>query len=93
MEPQTAPTTEWESDDFVQVLISTTAYTNWTVLKTYDNTNTPSHLGQIDVLDLSAYAGQTIRIAYRAVEGATDGSADIDFFVDNFIIENCPGLR
>lgn len=86
----TAPTTAWEADDYVQVLISTTAYTTWSVLKTYDNTNTPSHLGQTDILDLSAYAGQTIRIAYRGVEGATNGSADIDFFVDNFVIETIP---
>ncbi|KAF0196253.1 MAG: Uncharacterized protein FD166_2555 [Bacteroidetes bacterium] len=85
-----APTTAWETDDYVQVLISTSGYTNWTVLKTFNNTNVPSHLGQIEILDLTAYAGQTISVAYRGVEGTSDGSADIDFFIDNFIIEALP---
>jgi len=89
----TAPTTAWESDDFVQVLISTTYPTNWTVLKTFTDANTPSNLGQTDVLDLSAYAGQNVRIAYRGVEGATDGGADIDFFIDNFIVEAVPSCE
>lgn len=86
----TALTTPWESDDYIQVLVSTTGYTNWTVLKTFDNTNVPSYLGQIELFDISAYAGQTIRVAYRGVEGATNGAADIDFFIDNFIIEEAP---
>ena len=85
-----ALTTAWEADDFVQVLISTTGSTNWTVLNTYNNGNVPSNLGQIDIFDLSAYAGQTISIAFRGVEGASDGGADIDFFIDNFIIEVLP---
>ncbi|HOE04880.1 MAG TPA: choice-of-anchor J domain-containing protein, partial [Bacteroidales bacterium] len=85
-----APTTAWEADDFVQVLVSTSGYTNWTELKLYGSTNVPSHLGQTDILDLSAYAGQTIRIAFRGVEGAANGSADIDFFTDNWVIEETP---
>ncbi len=89
----TAPTTAWESDDFVQVLISTTYPTNWTVLKTFTDANTPSNLGQTDVLDLSAYAGQNVRIAFRGVEGATNGGADIDFFIDNFIVEAVPSCE
>jgi hypothetical protein len=86
----TAPATAWEADDFVQVLISTTGNTNWTILRTYNSGNVPSHLGQMDMSDLTAYAGQTFRIAFRGVEGATNGGADIDFFIDNFIIEEVP---
>lgn len=85
----TAPTTAWEADDFVELLVST-SNTNWTVLKTYNNSNVPSNLGQIDNSDLSAYSGQTVHFAFRAFEGASNGSADIDFFVDNFTVEVTP---
>jgi hypothetical protein len=82
----TALTTPWEADDFVELLVSTST-TNWTVLKTYNSANVPSHLGQIDTADLTPYNGQTIRFAFRGVEGATNGGADLDFFVDNFTVE------
>jgi hypothetical protein len=84
-----APTTAWEADDFVQLLATTDGIT-WAVLKTYDNTNVPSALGQIDESDLSAYNGQTVRFAFRGVEGAANGGADVDFFVDNFTVEIVP---
>ena len=80
----------WENDDFVELLISSDG-TNWAVLKTYSNTNIPSNTGQIDVASIGAYAGQTVRLAFRSVEGATNGSADIDFFVDNFRVGAAPG--
>lgn len=86
----TAPTTAWEADDFVEVLVSTTGFTNWTVLYTYNNTNVPAPTGTANVIDLDAYAGQDVRFAFRAVEGATDGSADIDFFIDNFEVRLTP---
>lgn len=86
----TAPTTAWESDDFVELLVNTTGFTNWTVLKTYNSTNVPSHLGQLDETLLSAYSGQTVRFAFRAFEGSSNGSADIDFFIDNFVVEAIP---
>ncbi len=83
---QNAPTTPWESDDFVEVLVSTTDFTDWTVLYTYNDTNTPSHTGTNNVINLDAYSGQDIRIAFRGVEGPNNGSADIDFSIDNFEI-------
>ena len=84
------PTNAWEADDYIQVLVSTTGTTNWTVLHTYDNSNQPSNAGTPNILDLDAYAGQNIRIAFRAVEGSTNGSADIDFSIDNFQIRLTP---
>jgi len=84
-----APTTPWEADDFVQVLVST-GTTNWTVLFTYNNTNVPSNTGTLNFIDLDAYAGQTVRFAFRGVEGATDGEADIEFIVDDFEIRLTP---
>ncbi len=85
-----APTTPWESDDSIEVLVSTTGTTNWTVLHTYNDTNQPGITSTPITLDLDAYASQTVRFAYRAVEGATDGGADIDFSIDNFEIRLTP---
>lgn len=84
-----APTTPWEADDFVQVLVST-GTTNWTVLYTYDNTNVPSNTGTPNIIDLDSYVGQTVRFAFRGVEGATNGGADIEFIVDNFQLRETP---
>jgi hypothetical protein len=85
----TTAVTNWEVDDFVELLVST-SNTNWTVLRTYNSSNVPSNLGQVDQSDLSAYNGQTVRFAFRAVEGATNGDADLDFFIDNFTVELAP---
>ncbi|SEQ10477.1 T9SS-dependent choice-of-anchor J family protein [Flavobacterium urocaniciphilum] len=90
-----APTTPWESDDFIEVLVSSTGTTNWTVLHTYNDTNQPGITATPLTLDLDAYSGQTVRFAFRAVEGATDGGADIDFSIDNFEVRlspTCPDL-
>lgn len=86
----TSAVTNWESDDMVEVLVSTTGTTNWTVLHTYNDSNVPSNTGTANVIDLDAYSGQTVRFAYRVVEGATDGPADLEFFVDNFQIRMSP---
>jgi len=86
-----APTTAWELDDFVEVLVST-GTTNWSILFTYNNTNVPSNTGTTNIIDLDAYTGQNVRFAFRGVEGATNGSADIDFFIDNFEIRETPTL-
>ena len=83
------PTTAWESDDFVEVLVST-AMNNWTILYTYNDTNVPSNTGAANILDLDTYSGQDVRIAFRAVEGASNGAASVDFFIDNFEIRLSP---
>lgn len=85
-----APTNAWEADDFIQILVSTTGTTNWTILHIYNDTNQPSNTGTSLVLDLDAYAGQTVRFAFRAIEGSENGSADIDFSVDNFEVRATP---
>jgi hypothetical protein len=85
----TAPTTAWDADDRVEVLVASNL-TNWTVLHTYNNANAPAAAGTPNIIDLDAYSGQTVRFAYRVVSGATDGSDDTDFFVDNFEIRLSP---
>lgn len=84
-----APTTAWGSDDSIQVLVST-GTTNWTVLYTYTDLNQPAATGTTNIIDLDTYAGQTVRFAFRAVEGATAGPADIDFSIDNFQLRLTP---
>ncbi len=84
-----APTTAWDTDDRIEVLVST-GTTNWTILYTYDVSNPPAPTGSTNIIDLDAYAGQIVRFAYRAVSGATDGADDTDFFVDNFEIRLTP---
>lgn len=86
----TTAVTNWEADDFVEVLVSSTGTTNWTPLYTYNNTNVPAPAGVPNIIDLDAYAGQTVRFAYRAVEGTADGVSDIDFSFDNFEIRLTP---
>jgi hypothetical protein len=86
----TAPTTPWESDDSIEVLVSSTGTTNWTPLYTYNDTNQPGITATPNVIDLDVYSGQTVRFAFRALEGVTNGSADIDFSIDNFEVRLSP---
>lgn len=86
----TAPTTPWESDDFIEVLVSSTGTSNWTVLHTYNDTNQPGITATPISLDLDAFASQTVRFAFRAVEGTTNGDADIEFSIDNFQVRLTP---
>jgi Secretion system C-terminal sorting domain/GEVED domain len=83
-----APTTPWEADDKVEILVSTTGTTNWTVLNTFNDTNQPSFTGDSFTYSLNGYAGQNVRIAFRGLEGTADGSADIEFSIDNLAITN-----
>ncbi|MGX7666175.1 T9SS type A sorting domain-containing protein [Flavobacterium pedocola] len=85
-----APTTPWEADDVVQVLVSTSGMSNWTVLYTFNDTNVPSNIGTTRIIDLDAFAGQNIRIAFRTLEGVDDGGADIDFSIDNLQVRLTP---
>ncbi|RTY95084.1 T9SS type A sorting domain-containing protein [Flavobacterium sp. GT3R68] len=84
-----SPTTPWESDDSIEVLVSN-GTSNWTVLYTYNDTNVPSNAGSTNIIDLDAYSGQNVRFAFRAIEGATNGAADIDFSIDNFELRLTP---
>lgn len=86
----TTAVTDWESDDSVEVLVSSTGTTNWTVLSTFNASNVPSNTGTVNIIDLDAYSGQTVRFAYRVVEGTTNGSSDFEFSVDNFQIRLTP---
>ena len=84
-----APTTPWEADDYIEVLAST-GTSNWSVLYTFDANNSPSNTGSISIININAYAGQSVRFAFRMVQGTDNGNADIEFFVDNFQVRQTP---
>lgn len=75
------------SDDEVQVLISIDDGVTWSNLRTYNAANTPSHLGQEEIIDLAAFTG-VARFAFWGTDGAVNDLEDYDFFVDNFQVRS-----
>ena len=73
------------SDDEVQVLISEDGGATWVNLITYNQSNYPSHTGDVETFDLSAYTG-TVMFAVWATDGTVDDDEDYDFFIDEFIV-------
>lgn len=76
------------ADDYVKLLISTDDGVTWTVLNTWDASNTPSNEENTYTQDLSSYANSSVRIAFYATDGATDDEEDYDFFIDDFVVTN-----
>ncbi len=83
-------TTPWESDDSMNVMITTDGGATWTSLLSYNDQNVPSNNGQTEYIDLSAYAGMTVQFAFLSIEGSSDGGADLDCFIDNFMVDLSP---
>lgn len=82
---------EMGSDDAVQVLISTDQGASWETLVTYNTSNTPSHLGQEEIIDLSSF-NSTALFAFWATDGLVNDLEDYDFFIDEFQVRlplNC----
>ncbi|UKB85328.1 T9SS type A sorting domain-containing protein [Chryseobacterium sp. MEBOG06] len=74
----------------VRIIISTDGGTTWSnanTLKTYTGAGTYSNTGQTETVDLVGYSG-TIKIAFVATTSST--SPDIDFHIDDFIVEAIP---
>ncbi|MDP9960952.1 fibronectin type III domain-containing protein [Chryseobacterium lathyri] len=78
------------SDDVVQFVVSTDGGTTWTVLKTWDTTNTPTNTSNTYIFDLAAYTGTNTVFAVFGSDGTVDDAPDYDFFVDNFVVESIP---
>lgn len=78
------------SDDEVQVLISVDGGLSWTNLKTYNASTAISNLGTQELIDISAYNSNNVKIAFWANEGSVDDTPDNDFFIDDFMIDNAP---
>ncbi|KXH81486.1 fibronectin type III domain-containing protein [Chryseobacterium kwangjuense] len=78
------------SDDIVQFLISPDGGATWTILKTWDTSDTPSNISNTYTFDLSNYLGANTVFAIYGSDGAVNDAPDYDFFVDNFVVEAIP---
>ena len=75
-----------EADDKVWVKISTDCGATWNTIFTLDNTSGLNNQLQDFTVDLSPYAGQQVIIGFHATGGATSGTVDIDFHLDNVMV-------
>ncbi|MBV8325514.1 T9SS type A sorting domain-containing protein [Chryseobacterium sp.] len=74
----------------VRVIVSTDGGTTWSnanVVKTYTGAGTYSNTGQTETVDLTGYSGN-VKIAFVATTSST--TPDIDFHIDDFVIEAVP---
>lgn len=84
------------TDDKVYVMVATDACgSTWTPIYTFEaaNTTTLTNVLTDYLLSLDAYVGQTIQVAFKAVDGPTDDAPDYDFHIANVIIENVPACE
>ncbi|MBK0404965.1 hypothetical protein I5M27_18390, partial [Adhaeribacter sp. BT258] len=84
-------------DDEFKIMISTDCGSTYTAIRTFNASTPISNTGQTETINLSAYAGQDITVAFFATEGSTGGGigavTDLDLFLDNIFIGDCtPGL-
>lgn len=77
------------SDDSVQLVYSTDG-TTWTVLETWDASNTPSEVGTTYNNPLTGLNSATTQFALYATEGTVDDAEDYDFHMDNFQVRTPP---
>ncbi|MDX5348015.1 MAG: choice-of-anchor J domain-containing protein, partial [Hymenobacteraceae bacterium] len=80
------------SDDQFQVMVSTNCGNSYTAIRTYTSATPISNTGQTELVDLSAYAGQDIIVAFFANEGTVNDPEDVDLFIDNIFIGTPPSL-
>jgi hypothetical protein len=79
------------ADDAVKILISTDGCSNvWTALRTINASNALPNTLQDFLLDLSAYTGQTVQLAFQATDGPIDNTEDYDFHIGGLSIERIP---
>lgn len=75
------------SDDVIQFVVSSDGGITWTVLQTWDVTNTPSNVSTQYSLDLTSYTGANTIFAFYGSDGTVNDLEDYEFFVDNFVVE------
>ena len=84
-------TDDFGADDSLRVLISTDCGASYTTLQVYDANTPVSNTGQAETVDLSAFAGQDVNVAFLATEGATS-TGDFNLYLDNILIQIPPNL-
>lgn len=79
------------------VLISTNGGANWTVLRKWSNEENAEYKyndiateGELVTLNLSAYAGQSVQVAFYASSEGISNSGDNNIHVDNVLIDLIP---
>ncbi|WP_294243260.1 GEVED domain-containing protein [uncultured Chryseobacterium sp.] len=75
------------SDDLVQFVVSQDGGTTWTVLQTWNANNSPSNTSNQYVFNLTGYNNASTRFAFYATNGAVADTNDVEFFIDNFTVE------
>jgi hypothetical protein len=84
------------TDDKVLVMVSTDGCGQvWTPIYTFSASNTTTLTNVLTdfELPLAAYTGQTIQIAFKAVDGPANDEPDYDFHIGNIVIENIPSCE
>lgn len=76
------------SDDLVQFAVSQNGGTSWTVLNTWSASSAVSNTDNLYSYDLTAYNGANTKFAFFATNGSVADADDVDFFIDNFVIES-----
>lgn len=87
----TALTGALSGDDKLEVLIKSSTQTAWSVLYTVNAANPLTATAEVFNFDVSTFAGESIQIAFRAVEDATSGG-DINVYIDDFMFVEVPVL-
>ncbi len=78
--------TQMGSDDQVRIMVSTDCGGSWEMIDAMDNDFGVSGQWDDHVVDLSEYAGQTIRMAFYATTGTNQDYEQFLFFLDNIDI-------
>lgn len=78
------------SDDFVYFMMSTDSGATWTILETFNATNTPTNLGTTKTYDMPTVTTNAVKFAFFATDGTVDDASDYDFFIDDFQIQTIP---
>ncbi|HRQ29359.1 MAG TPA: fibronectin type III domain-containing protein, partial [Saprospiraceae bacterium] len=74
----------------VDIVVSTDGGLTWSntnIIKTYTGVGTYSNTGQEEIVDLATFSN-VVKIAF--VETTTSSSPDIDFHIDDFVVEAVP---
>jgi hypothetical protein len=74
------------SDDSVNVMISTNCGLTWIRERAFTAASSLTNSLQDFTVPLAAYAGQPIRIGFKATEGTVDDPQDFDFHLDNVFV-------
>lgn len=75
------------SDDVVQFVISQDGGLTWSILQTWNATNSPSNTSNQYLFNLVGYTGSNTKFGFYATNGSVADASDTDFSIDNFVVE------